>query len=142
LTFTVQDLEGIAKAQKGIIVTLLIHFSLVIFNIAVLTPLTSTMPDGQRILINLGFVVFVLANAITSAVFTFMLSLKVYSTAVGVLLGLLCLVPCINFLVLLIINQKAIATLKANGISVGFLGADLSQFSRKRRRRDEDEDDE
>ena len=34
------------------------------------------------------------------------------------------LIPCINLLILIIVNQNATTSLKANGISVGFLGVD------------------
>jgi len=41
--------------------------------------------------------------------------------------GLLTLIPCINQITLLIVDGKATAVLEQNGISVGFLGADLSK---------------
>jgi hypothetical protein len=58
----------------------------------------------------------------------FLLAIKVYSTGVGVLLGILTLVPCIGLIVLLIVNGKATGILKQNGIKVGLLGANLSQI--------------
>jgi hypothetical protein len=56
--------------------------------------------------------------------------MKVYNTALGVLLGLLTFVPCINLIVLLVVNSKATSVLQLNGYKVGLLGADLSAFNR------------
>jgi hypothetical protein len=48
---------------------------------------------------------------------------------VGVLLGILTLIPLIGLIVLLVINGKATKVLRANGHRVGLLGASLSEFS-------------
>jgi hypothetical protein len=48
---------------------------------------------------------------------------------VAILVGVLTLVPCIGLIYMLRMNQKATAFLRGNGINVGFLGANLSQFS-------------
>src|SRR5260221_11674597 len=40
-------------------------------------------------------------------VFVFMLAIKLYNTALGIVLGLLTLVPLINLIVLLVMNGKA-----------------------------------
>ncbi|MBC7967314.1 MAG: hypothetical protein H7Z17_15470 [Fuerstia sp.] len=70
----------------------------------------------------------VLLVGLTGAVFAFLLAMKTHGTGQGILLGILCLVPCVGLLVLLIINSKATSVLKANGIKVGLLGADLSSI--------------
>lgn len=70
----------------------------------------------------------VLVVGLAGTVFVFLLAIKVYSTGVGVLLGILTLVPCIGLIVLLIVNGKATGILKQNGIKVGLLGANLSQI--------------
>jgi hypothetical protein len=61
--------------------------------------------------------------AITAAIFVFTLAVKVYSTAVGVFMGILTLVPVIGLLALVILNQKAITVLKDGGVRMGFMGA-------------------
>ena len=70
----------------------------------------------------------VLAAAITGAVFVFMLALAVYNNATGIVLGLLTLIPLIGLIVLLIVNGKATAILRAHGIRVGLMGAKTSQI--------------
>jgi hypothetical protein len=67
--------------------------------------------------------VAILAVGITSTVVVFMLAIKVYNVAVGILLGILTILPCLGLLVLLIINSQATTILRRNGVHVGFLGA-------------------
>ena len=68
----------------------------------------------------------VLILGVVSAVFIFLLAMKVYGVGLGIVLGLLCFLPLINLLVLLMINGKATTVLKQNGIQVGLLGANTS----------------
>jgi hypothetical protein len=63
------------------------------------------------------------AAAITGAVFVFMLALSLYGVALGIVLGILALIPLIGLLVLLIVNGKATRVLRAVGVRVGLLGA-------------------
>jgi hypothetical protein len=111
------DLRGIALYQKGILVCILVYILLVV---------------GQFALpVALQLVLFLVAAAvsITATVFVFLLATKVYSPGMGILLGILTLIPLIGLIVLLIINGKATSTLKSHGIDVGLLGADLSKIT-------------
>ena len=72
--------------------------------------------------------IMALGAVITGAVFVFMLSLAIYSTAVGILLGILTLIPLLGLLVLLMVNGKATTLLRQHGIRVGLMGADPSQI--------------
>jgi len=56
-------------------------------------------------------------------VFVFLLATKLYGTALGVLLGILTIIPLVGLIILLIVNAKAIKILRAAGIDVGLLGA-------------------
>lgn len=111
-----EDLKLVAKYQKGILVCILIYLVAVFGQFAI--------PPEFRPLVALG----VLAVALTGTVFVFLLAIKVYSTGVGILLGILTLAPCLGLIVLLMVNGKATAILRQNGIRVGLLGADLSQL--------------
>jgi hypothetical protein len=84
------------------------------------------IPPAQRPIL----AVVIIGVGLVATVFVFMLAMKVYSTWLGVLLGILTIVPCINLLVLLAINTKATNILRQNGYKVGLLGADMSQFSK------------
>lgn len=111
-----EDLRSVATSQKGILVCILLYLVSVGAQLVV--------PPELRLLIALG----VLVVGIAATVFVFMLAIKLYSTGVGVLLGILTLIPCIGLLVLLAVNGKATSILKQNGIKVGLLGANLSEI--------------
>lgn len=111
-----EDLRSVARAQKGIMICILIYLIAVAVQFAI--------PPELRLFLGLGIMVV----ALVGAVFVFMLAIKVYGTGLGILLGLLSLIPCIGLIVLLIINVRATAILKQNGIKVGLTGADLSSI--------------
>ena len=110
------DLRAVAKYQKGILVCILIYLIAVFCQFGV-------PPDYRPF-----FGIFVLGVGLVGTVFVFLLAMKVYSTAVGILLGILTLVPCLGLIVLLMVNQKATSILRQNGINVGLMGADSSQI--------------
>ena len=116
LSGTREDLKNVARYQKGVLVCILIYFLAVIGQFA--------LPQDLRMILGIG----VLFVGLTGAVFAFLLAMKTHGTGQGILLGILCLVPCVGLLVLLIINSKATSVLKQNGIKVGLLGADLSSI--------------
>jgi len=112
-----EDLRSTATYQKGILVCILAYILLVGFQFA--------LPPEARLFLALAAP----AVVITATVFVFLLATKVYSTGLGVLLGILTLIPCVGLIVLLIINGKATGVLKKHGIRVGLLGAKLSDIS-------------
>ncbi|MBP3956224.1 hypothetical protein J8F10_13115 [Gemmata sp. G18] len=60
---------------------------------------------------------------VVSLVVVFLLASKLYGTATAVVLGLCLLVLCGGTITLLVVNARATAELRRNGIRVGFLGA-------------------
>jgi hypothetical protein len=114
LSGTRDDLRSVAKCQKGILVCILIYLVAVFGQFA--------LPPEIRPLV--GFSVLIVG--LVGAVFVFMLAIKVYGTGIGIVLGVLSLVPLIGLIVLLVVNGKATGILKQNGIKVGLLGADTS----------------
>ena len=69
-----------------------------------------------------------MAASVAAAVFVFMLAIALFSPGVGVVLGILTLIPVIGLIILLIVNGKATNVLRAHGISVGLMGAKSSQI--------------
>jgi hypothetical protein len=110
------DVRAVAVYQKGILICILVYLLAVIGQFAV--------PPEMRLILGL----VVIAAGLAGLVFVFLLSTKVYSTAVGILLAILTLVPCLGLLVLLTVNGKATTILRQNGHKVGLLGARLSEF--------------
>ena len=116
LSGTREDLKSVARYQKGVIVCILIYLLAVFGQFA--------LPPEATIILGIG----VLLVGLTGAVFAFLLAIKTHGMGQGILLGILCLVPCVGLLVLLVINSKATSVLKQNGIKVGLLGADLKSL--------------
>lgn len=112
------DLRNVAVAQKGVLLCILFQLVLIGGQFAV--------PPNVRPFVGMAALVIGLANT----VFVFMLAIRVYNVALGVVLGILAQFPCLGLIVLLAINSKATSVLKANGYKVGLLGADLSRFPR------------
>jgi hypothetical protein len=110
-------LRSIALFQKGILVAILVYLAVFVAQFFI--------PPQLRWILGLGLA---LPTMLVAVVFVFLLATKVYSPVTGVLLALLTFIPCIGLIVLLIINSKATAVLQLNGISVGFLGASLSDI--------------
>ena len=110
------DLRNVAKFQKGILVCILIYLVAVIGQFA--------LPPELRPLVGIG----VLLVGLVGAVFVFLLAMKTYGTGLGIVLGILSLVPLIGLIILLVVNGKATNILKQNGIKVGLLGANVSSI--------------
>lgn len=110
------DLRAVAGYQKAIIICILIYLALI--------PVQFAIPEEARVFLGL----FLIPLGLTATVFVFLLATKIYSPVLGVILGLLTLVPCVGLIVLLIINARATALLKSRGIYVGLLGARTSDI--------------
>lgn len=108
-----EDLRKVAKFQKGILVCILVYILAVAGQFA--------LPPQIRPMVGLA----VLVVGLIAAVFTLLLAMKTHGTVLGIILGVLCLVPILGLLILLLVNQKATTVLQSNGIKVGLLGADL-----------------
>jgi len=113
---SIESLRKVAQYQKGILVCILIQL------LAVAPRLFA--PPEMQILLSVGLVIVLIAGTI----FVFLLAVNVYSTAMGVVMGIIALIPCIGLLALLAVNGKATTVLRNNGIKVGLLGADLSKI--------------
>ncbi len=110
---TTIDVRSVASRQRAIILCILVNIVLLVCQFL--------LPVQVRPILALAYV----AVVIVSVVFIFLLSTQLYGTGVGILLGILTLVPLIGLFVLLIVNGKATAVLKKHGIQVGLLGATI-----------------
>ncbi|MEM9291036.1 MAG: hypothetical protein AAGD01_05100 [Acidobacteriota bacterium] len=111
-----KDLRDVAMYQKGIIFCILTQLFGAVAQVV--------LPGEARLLL----LIVLLLVSVVSAVLVFLLAIRVYGTAVGLVLGLLALVPLLGLLILLIVNRKATGILRQNGIPVGLMGADSSQI--------------
>jgi hypothetical protein len=106
------DLRTIALRQKTVMYCILGYFPLAVAIFAL-------PPESLRVVGLLAIGV-----TLTMAAFVFMLSLAVYSTGIGIVLGIFTLIPVLGLIPLVIINEKATNILRAHGIRVGLMGAD------------------
>lgn len=119
------DLRQIAWFQKGILLCILAYITAVGVQFAI--------PPHLRFVL----LVVVIPVALAASVFVFLVAIKLYDVGLGVLFGILTLIPLIGLIMLLVINSRATAVLQENGIHVGLLGARISDLAG-----DDDDDDE
>lgn len=108
-----EDVQSVALYQRGVMVCILLYLLAVGAQIVT--------PADFRVFLAIGALLVVLSGA----VFVFLLAIKVYGAGLGVLLGLLTLIPCLGLIVLLVVNSKATKVLRQNGYTVGLLGGRL-----------------
>ena len=121
--YDTSELRQIALYQRVILFCILIYLIVVAAQFLI--------PEESRWLL----LIVAVPVCLTAAAFVFLLASTIYPTGLGILLGILTLIPLIGLIVLLVISQKATGTLQESGYKVGLLGASLSQF-------EDDEDDE
>jgi hypothetical protein len=110
-----EGVRYIATAQKRIILCILVQLCL--YAILIAGQVALPLP------VRLALLLAMLTTNVVAMVFVFQLTTKLYGTAIGIVLGILVLMPCAGLITLLIVNSKATALLRANGLKVGLLGA-------------------
>jgi hypothetical protein len=106
-------IREIASRQRVILLCILVYLGAVVGQYLV--------PPEMRLVV----AIVGLGVSVTASVFVFMLAIKIYGTGLGILMGILTLVPCVGLVVLLIVNGKATTLLRAAGLKVGLLGATI-----------------
>lgn len=119
-----KGLRYIALRQRIIIVCILIHFCILTAQF-LLPEIIRSAPNPQMLqlwsILILGLVV--IANMIIALICVFGLAIRFYGVALGIILGIATLIPLFGIIALLIVNNKATKTLRANGVKVGIMGA-------------------
>jgi hypothetical protein len=117
------ELLAIARGQKWLIRIILLQFLVVGVGIAL--GVASERAGGANWPLAPALVVGIAGAALSVAalVFVILLAAKLYGPTAAVLLGLCQLIPCGGLIVLLVVNARATAELRRNGVRVGLLGA-------------------
>jgi hypothetical protein len=113
---TREELKKIAVYQLGVCVCILVYLLGIV---GMLTMKSVIAP----------FAYLLLPVPIVFAVFVFLLAINLYGKGVGIFMGILTLIPFVGLFVLLVVNGQATRLLKAHGLKVGLLGADMKQFN-------------
>jgi hypothetical protein len=127
------DIGEIARRQRAVMFCLLAYIALILIQLAIngAVPANNASTGGKNsdmtgVAMVVGFVG--LGVIVTTTVFVFRLALSLYDQGLGVLLGILTIIPCVGIVVLLFVNAKATGILRRHGISVGLMGANASQI--------------
>lgn len=113
-------LRRVAKYQQWVIYALLVYILLYIGVISIQAAGFEALGALAPLL--------VLPVAIFAMVAIFLLAKELYNVGVAILCAALMIVPCISLITLLIVNGRATAFLKAQGVNVGFMGANPSSI--------------
>ena len=112
------DLRGLAFNQRVLNLCILGYIGLIFARFAL---------PPEAVLIA---AVATLAVIVIAAICVFRMALVLYGTGMGIVLGLLSLIPLIGLIPLLIINSRATNVLRQHGYIVGLLGASPNQTPR------------
>jgi hypothetical protein len=115
-----EKLKQLAQSQRGL--NLAVLGQVIAYGLVVVAR-TSHIP-----MLALVGVLALLVSGIAGIVFVVLTAMRLYSTSAAIGLAVVMLIPCVGLLLLLSINSAATKRLKDNGIKVGLLGANMSQF--------------
>jgi len=125
-----EELRELAKRQRHLLFALLFSILFTFANLGLGGLMQSTpadqIPAGTQFAA-VGIFVGILSCLIWRFVATFRLAVMLYSTGVAILWTIGNILPLIGFILLLILNQKAISRLQQHGLKVGFMGVNPSQ---------------
>lgn len=141
-THTVADLRQIAWYQKFLILCMLGQLFVWLGYIAYFA-LSAGPGRANRAFepITLAFIATGLLG-LFGAIFVVLMSLKTSGTAMGVVLGVLTLVPCLSLIIIVIANAQATSVLQRNGVRVGLIGARMADIADLPEMNEEEDDEE
>ena len=110
-TLSREEIRTIAGRQKMLCACLLAYIVAFILLLA--------SPGGLTTVFRL----IVVAASVAATVFVFLLATKLYGTGLGIVQGILTLIPLVGVIILLVVNGKATGILRKHGVKVGLMGA-------------------
>jgi hypothetical protein len=110
------EVLAIAKRQRGLLVVFVSFY--------LLAMLSSQIPeDFDLIILGVRVLLWIAMVAMMARLAT-----KLYSLGMTILFCVLTVIPLINLIALIVVNQKASGVLKEAGFKVGLGGADVSEI--------------
>ena len=130
------ELKKVATLQKYLVMSILIFILSYLGLIASFAmQATQAGPPGAppnmgggTVAIVLVLLLVVMVASLGSWVLSVLLANRLYGSGGAILVFFSQFVPCVNLITLLVVNSKATNLLRDKGYTVGFLGADLSEF--------------
>jgi predicted RNA-binding Zn-ribbon protein involved in translation (DUF1610 family) len=130
-----KEMKSIATLQKYLLISILLmilsyigYIAAIVVNLPAQQPGQPPNLKGPAIAMIGVLALVLLATSLASLILSVLLSSKLYGTGGAILVFFLQFVPCVGLITLLVVNGKATSVLKEKGYTVGFLGADLSDF--------------
>jgi hypothetical protein len=124
---TSEKIKQVARDQKNLIYGILFYL-LAAISSGVVNASAGPGPQNDASIIRMVVGLVALVAIIAAVVFVIRLAAKLYSTGTAIVFGVLAIIPCVGLIIMLVVNGAATKLLKENGITVGFMGADMSQF--------------
>ena len=123
-TRSTAGLRAIAQYQKVLILCLLVQL-LAWVGFILLNLTGENAAERLPLRVMGGLTVFL---GLFGGVFVLLLGMKVSGPTLGVILGILTVIPCLGLIVILVMSLLATSTLKAAGVRVGLFGARMSDI--------------
>jgi predicted RNA-binding Zn-ribbon protein involved in translation (DUF1610 family) len=116
------EARSIASAHRNLVICVVL-FVICAFGQSAIRRAMAMNPDPALGLVSLVIAAITLAAWIGLAIYIFLIARKLDNLGIGILLGLLAIIPCVNLVLAFMINQRVNRYLQDNGYKVGFLGA-------------------
>lgn len=127
------DLRKLASRQRQVLFSLLFSILIVVASLAMnAMAVQGQLSESVRDILGIAMMVLAILSlvcAIWRLVATFLLAKILYSTVSAIFWTLGNLIPLIGFIILVILNQKAISRLQQHGVKVGFMGVNPNKIN-------------
>ncbi len=118
-----EHLRRVAIYQKGVLFAVAIYLINIV--ISAVNAMTGWLPPP---VLGIPFALFTLVAFVGGIVAVGLLSARLHGVLIGVILAICTFVPCVNLIVLFVVNQQANGLLTSNGIRVGLFGAKMADI--------------
>jgi len=116
-----EHLRRVAIYQKGVLIAVAFYLMNIVLSIIISTAGWQLPP-----LVALPLALATLSAFIGGVVSVGLLGARLHGVVVGLVFAICSFVPCVNLIMLFVVNQQANGLLTSNGIHVGLLGARMS----------------
>lgn len=118
-----EHLRRVAIYQKGVLIAVAVYLAQIAFNVTV--RMNGLQPP---LIVILPVAVATLVAAIGGIVAVGLLASRLHGVGIGIVLAVLMFIPCVNLIVIFVVNQQANSALMAAGVRVGLFGARMSDL--------------
>jgi hypothetical protein len=118
-----EHLRRVAIYQKGVIFAICVYLLNLFMNVV-----SGIAQVNPPVALTLSIAVLALVAVLVGIVSVGLLAGRMHGAVIGVAMAFVAFIPCVNLIMLFVINHQATQLLKRNGVHVGFLGARMSNI--------------